>query len=214
MRVWIVLLVALLGACGKVDEMPVEPGVSLALAEQRAARLSELHYRLHFAIPAEQSQPIRGEVEIRFALTDANAPLLLDFRAPPASLQAVAVNGSPLAAAVEREHVILPAAVLREGANTVAIAFTATDSALNRNPDYLYTLFVPDRARTALPLFDQPDLKATWELSLALPSGWQALGGGQLLASEPGAETSLQRFALTEPFSSYLFSFVAGDFQT
>ncbi len=214
MRVWIVLLVALLGACGKVDEMPVEPGVSLALAEQRAARLSELHYRLHFAIPAEQSQPIRGEVEIRFALTDANAPLLLDFRAPPASLQAVAVNGSPLAAAVEREHVILPAAVLREGANTVAIAFTATDSALNRNPDYLYTLFVPDRARTALPLFDQPDLKATWELSLALPSGWQALGGGQLLASEPGAETSLQRFAVTEPFSSYLFSFVAGDFQT
>ena len=83
MRVWIVLLVALLGACGKVDEMPVEPGVSLALAEQRAARLSELHYRLHFAIPAEQSQPIRGEVEIRFALTDAKHPCCWTFARRP-----------------------------------------------------------------------------------------------------------------------------------
>jgi aminopeptidase N len=214
MRVWIVLLVVWLGACGKVDEMPVEPGVSLALAEQRAARLSGLHYRLHFAIPGEQSQPIRGEVEIRFTLTDASAPLQLDFRASPESLQALAINGSPLTVVVEREHLLLPAALLRAGANTVAMTFVAGDSALNRNPDYLYTLFVPDRARTALPLFDQPDLKATWELSLALPADWQALANGPLLTAEPGAETTLHRFAVTEPFSSYLFSFVAGDFQT
>lgn len=214
MRVWIGLLVALLGACGQVDEVPIEPGVSLALAEHRAERLSALRYKLHFAIPAEQSQPIRGEAEIHFTLTDVSAPLQLDFRAAPESVQALVVNGKQLAAVAEREHILLPAALLRTGANTVAISFVASDSALNRNPDYLYTLFVPDRARTAFPLFDQPDLKAIWELSLELPEDWQALANGPLLARAPGTGTSLHRFAATEPLSSYLFSFVAGRFQT
>ncbi|MDO8860591.1 M1 family aminopeptidase [Haliea sp. E1-2-M8] len=216
-RVWFTVLsgvlLGLLGACGRVDGIPVEPGVSLALAEERAARLSGLHYRLFFAVPAEQSQPIRGEAEIRFTLADAATPLQLDFRAGPGAVQKLVINGSALAAVPEREHILLPAASLRAGSNTVAIAFVAGDSALNRNPDYLYTLFVPDRARTAFPLFDQPDLKATWELNLKLPAGWQALTNGPLLAAEPGAEATLHRFAVTEPISSYLFSFVAGRFQ-
>lgn len=221
MRVWLGLVyrvlcgvwLGLMGACGQVDGIPVEPGVSLALAEERAGRLSGLHYRLHFAIPAEQSQAIRGEVEIRFTLAEAATPLQLDFRAGPEAVQALVVNGSALAAVAEREHILLPAASLRAGANTVAVTFIAGDSALNRNPDYLYTLFVPDRARTAFPLFDQPDLKATWELSLELPADWQALANGPLLATEPGAGATLHRFAVTEPISSYLFSFVAGRFQ-
>lgn len=213
MRVWTVLLCGLLGACGQVDELPIEPGVSLALAEERAGRLSGLHYRLHFAIPAERSQAVRGEVEIRFTLAEAATPLQLDFRAGPEAVQALVVNGSALAVVPEREHILLPAASLRTGTNTVAVTFIAGDSALNRNPDYLYTLFVPDRARTAFPLFDQPDLKATWELSLELPADWAALANGQLLEAEPGAGRTLRRFAVTEPISSYLFSFVAGRFQ-
>jgi len=213
MRIWMVLLVGLLGACGQVNELPVEPGVSLALAEHRAQRLSGLHYTLRFDVPAAQSQAISGEVEIRFTLVDAGADLQLDFRAAPEAVEKLVVNGSALAAVPEHEHILLPAASLRTGVNTVAITFVAGDSALNRNPDYLYTLFVPDRARTAFPLFDQPDLKATWELSLALPADWQALANGPLLAVEPEGETSLHRFAVTEPISSYLFSFVAGRFE-
>ena len=55
------------------------------------------------------------------------------------------------------------------GENLVEIEFIAGSTSLNRNPQFLYTLFVPDRARTAFPLFDQPDLKATYDLTLQLP---------------------------------------------
>ena len=45
--------------------------------------------------------------------------------------------------------------------NTVAaIVFRAGDAPLNRNPEFLYSLFVPARAHLAFPCFDQPDLKA------------------------------------------------------
>ena len=51
-------------------------------------------------------------------------------------------------------------------------------SSLNRNPDFMYTLFVPARAHLAFPCFDQPDLKARWTLALDVPAGWQALANG------------------------------------
>ncbi|MEJ7664802.1 MAG: hypothetical protein WKG07_37460 [Hymenobacter sp.] len=50
------------------------------------------------------------------------------------------------------------------------IGLNAGDLSLNRNPDYLYTLLVPDRARTVVPVFDQPNLKATLTLSLTVPA--------------------------------------------
>ena len=56
-------------------------------------------------------------------------------------------------------------------------------SSVNRNPDYLFTLFVPDRARTAFPLFDQPDLKARYQLTLSVPRGWLAMSNANVLAT-------------------------------
>ena len=36
---------------------------------------------------------------------------------------------------------------------------------LNRNDDFMYTLFVPARASLAMPCFDQPNLKATFNVT-------------------------------------------------
>ena len=61
---------------------------------------------------------------------------------------------------------MLPAAALRPGANRGARSSSrAGDASLNRNPDFLYALFVPARAHLAIPVFDQPDLKARWTLT-------------------------------------------------
>ena len=64
------------------------------------------------------------------------------------------------------------------GANRIEFEFTAGDEALNRNDEFLYTLFVPARAQLAFPCFDQPDLKARYTLSLTVPDGWQAVANG------------------------------------
>lgn len=64
------------------------------------------------------------------------------------------------------------------GENRVTIEFTANDQSLNRRDEFLYTLLVPDRARTLFPCFDQPDMKSLFTLSLEVPSSWQAVTNG------------------------------------
>lgn len=190
--------------------MPVEPGVSLDLAESRAGRVSDIDYLLEFEIPGDRLADIDGSVAITFTLSDDDADLQLDFREDADHLRSVVSNGTPVAAEIINEHVVLPAETLKTGENLVAIEFVAGSTSLNRNPDYLYTLFVPDRARTAFPLFDQPDLKATFELTLDLPEGWTAMSNAPA-ASEEGRRI---RFERSDLIPSYLFSFVAGEFET
>lgn len=192
----------------------LEPGVSLALAGQRAAVLEKVQYALTLQVPANRDEAIRGDLQLRFDYRPDGQDLQLDFRADPAQLHAVTINGTAVTPRLVSEHLLLPAASLRAGNNRVDIAFQAGDTSLNRNDDFLYTLFVPDRARTAFPLFDQPDIKASIALTLVLPATWTALSNAPLVETTTDAEVSRWQFAATEPISSYLFSFVAGRFQT
>ncbi len=190
----------------------IEPGVSLALATQRKAVLSDINYALQFEIPAEESAPISAAATISFNLSDTSQPLQLDFRESADKIHDVISNGSASNFRFEQEHLIIPASELVNGSNTLQIDFTAGDTSLNRNPAFLYTLFVPDRARTAFPLFDQPDLKATWELTLVIPDPWEAIGNAPLLIETQQGDNKTLRFARSDLISSYLFSFVAGEF--
>lgn len=191
----------------------IEPGVSRALAQQRKAVLSNINYRLELSLPVEQSEPITGNNAVSFDLSDTSQPLVLDFRESPDKVLSVQVNGQASSYEFAEEHLIIPGSELAVGANSVSIAFIAGDSSLNRNPEFLYTLFVPDRARTAFPLFDQPNLKATYDLSLSLPGHWDAISNGALAETvEQGGRKQL-RFERSDAISSYLFSFVAGEFE-
>ena len=170
---------------------------------------------------------------------------------------------------IQNEHIVIPAALTRAGENTVDIVFTAGDQSLNRNDEFLYTLLVPDRARTLFPCFDQPDMKALYTLSLEVPMTWKAVsnthiakehliytgwtnvqkhihqgnlihdqagnkpdgndqdGNNQTINGQTGnragsktdgtkgrqpSSRKLITFSRTEPLSTYLFSFVAGEF--
>ena len=98
------------------------------------------------------------------------------------------------------------------GENRVAITFTPADQSLNRRDEFLYTLLVPDRARTVFPCFDQPDMKSFFTLTLEVPSTWQAVANGAITQTDSTSVSGLNRisFKETEPLSTYLFSFVAG----
>ena len=195
----------------------VKLGVDLELAKARAARLSEINYDLEFRIPAEPAAPIIARQLVTFDLSSNDTPLLMDFRESASKLQRLEVNGELAEIHHEAEHLIIPAERLQPGTNTVRINFVAGDTSLNRNPDYVYTLFVPDRARTAFPVFDQPDLKATFDLKLNLPADWAALGNGPLESVTPApgeGDRRLHTFARSDKLSTYLFSFVAGVFET
>ena len=194
--------------------VPVEPGVSLQLARHRAEVISNVHYALRFDIPAALDEDIDARVQISFELKDSRQPLQLDFRQDSGSVRSLLSNGAATPYRLENEHLVVPSSALRNGRNTLEVEFTAGATSLNRNPDYLYTLFVPDRARTAFPLFDQPDLKATFQLTLLLPPGWTALSNAPVASVSALNERTEYRFADSDLISSYLFSFVAGRFET
>ena len=85
----------------------------------------------------------------------------------------------------------LPAKLLKLDENVVVIDFKApvapAGKAITRFEDkddgseYIYTLFVPMDADMAFPCFDQPDLKARFQLSVTVPEDWTAISNTQLL---------------------------------
>ena len=91
--------------------------------------------------------------------------------------------------------------------------FRAGDQSLNRNPDFLYSLFVPARAHLAFPCFDQPDLKARYTLELAVPADWEAVANGAELSRDTSGDRTRIRYGETQPIPTYLFAFAAGQFQ-
>jgi aminopeptidase N len=191
----------------------LEPGVSQALAEERAARVSNLRYEVHFTIPESQLSPVLGRVRVQFDLKNADTPLALDFVPGRKAPVTGSVNGDDKGPAYVSEHLVIPAHQLKAGPNEIVLEFTAGDAPLNRNPEFLYALFVPARARQAFPCFDQPDLKARYRLTLDVPNTWEAITNGAEVSRVANGATRTITFAETQPIPTYLFTFAAGKFQ-
>ncbi|MCQ2120032.1 MAG: M1 family aminopeptidase [Bacteroidales bacterium] len=207
-RLTFLILPLLLSSC--VSRIP-EAGVPEPLAIERAASLSDLSYRIGFDLRCPAGEVVSSDT-VSFDLR-RRSDMFLDFKAVPGSLTRLRVNGKEIEPEVENEHVLLPRRLLNRGVNEVILDFMAGEHSLNRRNDFLYTLLVPDRARTLFPCFDQPDLKATYSLSLKVPDGWTAVSNSRIASSNPVEGGCALVFEPTEPLSTYLFSFVAGRFQ-
>jgi len=211
----LILLLLLLFSCRQEEApLPPGPGVPLDLAQARAADIDSLHYTLHFSIPKEKDRPIPGVLELQFILRNATDDLVLDFTGTADDILGVWKEAAAVEVVTGRQHLVIPRRYLAAGQNRFLIEFIAGDGSLNRSEDYLYTLLVPDRARTVFPCFDQPDLKARYRLSLSVPEDWTAVANGAVeTVMADGAGGKEYRFAETLPISTYLFAFAAGRFQ-
>jgi aminopeptidase N len=125
----------------------------------------------------------------------------------------VSVAGRAASYRAVNDHIVLAPESLAPGENVVEIVFRAGDAPLNRNPEFLYSLFVPARAHLTFPCFDQPDIKARFTLELTGPAGWQAVSNGAETLREADGNRFRVRFAETQPISTYLFAFAAGRFE-
>ena len=202
----------------------LEPGVSRELAQWRAKNYSDIRYALAISVAAGATK-LAGTAAVEVTLPRRVPDLVLDWRPSPgaAGIAQLRVNGRTAAAKLERDHLIVPARLLRAGKNRVSFSFESpialSGSAVTRYLDredgfeYVYTLFVPSDASSAFPCFDQPDLKARFKLELVLPRAWTAVGNAPIAATEE-VPNGLRRFrfAATPPISTYLFAFAAGPF--
>ena len=225
---------------------PLETGVSQTLARWRAANYSDVRYKLNITLE-KQAPLMKGDIEISVKLTDEGAKndLILDWRTTQFQndkdkpfADVTEVNKSVVKETVpngvfdyqtNKEHLIVSKKYLKTGENTIKIKFASpiktSGSAITRYIDkedgaeYVYSLFVPSDASTAFPVFDQPDLKAEFELELTAPSGWKVVTntefafGGDIDCEKKNPCGTAHHFRTTKPISTYVFAFAAGDFE-
>jgi aminopeptidase N len=190
--------------------LSVQTGVPAQLAQHRAKVLSNIHYTLNFTIPEDQNAAVQATEVLDFKLSNKTEALQLDFKTN--TITRVNVNGKDVKPNFINEHLVIAAKNLVKGANNIKLSYTTVSSSMNRNRDYMYTLLVPDRARTVFPCFDQPDLKARYTLTLNVPKDWQAVGNAPVKDSVINDGVKTVNFTQSDLVSTYLFSFVAGKF--
>ena len=197
------------------------PGaLSVEQAQDRARRLSGIAYRLSIDLKS-QREDFGGSVVTTFDLADTDRPLALDFE--DGAVQSVVANGRRLEGTYDGHSVVLPASALQPGRNTVEIAFRhrflSNGTGLHRFVDpldgrtYLYTYLWPYYANRVFPLFDQPDLKAVYELDVRAPDGWEVISAGAGRVVSRGAGVAHWRFLPTARIASYAFSLHAGPYR-
>ena len=201
-------------SCNKEDnsKIKLETGISLELAEYRKQQVSDVVYNVHFRIPEDKNEVIQSKLVLLFSLNDLNNDLFLDFNEETSNLKSIQINGKKSEINHQKEHLIIDKAALFLGKNSIEILFDAGEKSLNRNEEFLYTLLVPDRASTLFPCFDQPDIKANYNLTITAPKGWKVLSSAfeESLIETDGLTEHV--FKTSDLMSTYLFSFVAGKF--
>ena len=149
---------------------------------------------------------------IRFACTIPGAASFVDVK--PRTLLRAVLNGQELdpSALADGRLPLDGLATENELLVEAEMAYSRTGEGMHRFTDpadgeaYVYTQAFLDDGPRIFASFDQPDLKAAFEVSVTAPEEWTVVGNGQAVQREGGRWV----FAPTPPISSYLVAVVAG----
>jgi aminopeptidase N len=187
-------------------------------AVARARRVSGLAYRLELDL-AQDAEDFRGRLVATFDAVPGPEPLFLDFRGRVVELR---VAGQRLEADHRDDRLWLPGELLgRRSVIEVDYenAFDRAGNGFHRFVDpedgaaYVHTDFEPFAAHRVFPCFDQPDLKATYELTVTAPAPWQVVSAERLAEARSLPDGRVRhRFARTPPFSTYLLAIIGGPY--
>ena len=133
------------------------------------------------------------------------------------------LDGRPLRPDAFRDHKLHFR--VRTGDHTLVVTalcrFSRTGEGLHRFVDpvdsgvYCFTQFETADARRMYACFEQPDLKARFDLTVVAPSAWTVLANSPAVRPVPVADgVARWDFAPTPPISSYITALVAGGFHT
>ncbi|WP_118915479.1 aminopeptidase N [Mycobacterium shigaense] len=77
---------------------------------------------------------------------------------------------------------------------------------------YLYSQFETADAKRMFACFDQPDLKATFDLRVIAPAHWKVISNGAAVAVSQQDGVGVHTFAVTPRMSTYLVALIAGPY--
>lgn len=186
-------------------------------AARRAEQVSGVQYTLHIDLAAGEKE-FGGEATIQF--DHSGGDTFLEWMG--GRIESFEVNGAESDPEWDGHRISLPASILGSH-NRIRVSYRRpydrTGEGLHHFIDpedgreYLYTQLEPYSAHRIFPCFDQPDLKATYDLTVTAPSTWEVTGpSSEVEREDVGEGRELRRFATTKPFSTYLMSIVAGEY--
>ena len=206
-----------------IDDYPVRPALdrlSEAEAIARKARVSNISYVLDIDL-VSLVDSYQGRVTTNFTLTENDRPLNIDFTG--GGVNGLVVNGEILEPDYNGYFVTLSPTALVAGRNEVLIEyahpFDQDGTGLHRFVDpeddrtYLYSYLWPYYSNRLFPNFDQPNLKATYELTVRAAADWEVVSSTTEDVIVEDADTRVWHFPQSEKFSSYIFSLHAGPYQ-
>jgi aminopeptidase N len=209
---------------------PSAPAATLARAENaflsqqdaaaRAARIANVDYVLDFTLTGKET--FNGTTTLQFDLLDASTPLTVDL--DKATITTLTVNGKQVKPQYNNWFITLAPGDLVKGRNTVTVVYQRLHSTngegLHRMKDpvdgrvYTYSHFEPAAAHQMFAVFDQPDLKATYQLSVTAPADWSVISTMRESAVRAGTDESRRwSFPRTKKLSPYNFSMHAGPYK-
>ena len=174
------------------------------------------------------AQSFRGELEVEVEVTEVVTEVVLNAAGLDIELPELAGRPASVALGPGREQVTLRSGTaLAPGPATLRLRFSGRlgddmqGFYLSRFPGpggtearIAATDFEPTSARRAFPCWDEPDLKATFTLSVIVPAGSTVLSSGPEEAVEHLADGRERvRFGETIPMSTYVLAWVVGPFE-
>ncbi|HEV8024044.1 MAG TPA: aminopeptidase N, partial [Candidatus Nanopelagicales bacterium] len=193
--------------------------ITRAEAKERSALIATDAYSVDLDLSGAGST-FRSTTTCIFTCVEPGASTWIDLIAD--SVESISLNGTELnpATAVQGGRVELPD-LARD--NTVTIVaqcrYMNTGEGLHRfidpvdNETYLYTQFESADARRMYACFEQPDLKATFQLTVTAPQHWHVISNSP--TPEPTTNddtTATWAFEPTPPMSTYITALVAGPY--
>jgi len=199
------------------------PGKNLTREEARErAGLLDVHsYAVELDL-ASAGKAFRSTTVVRFSSLGPGGSTFVDLIAP--AVTDVSLNGRDLDPATVFDGTRIAVSGL-EAENELRVvadcAYMNTGEGLHRFTDpvddgvYLYSQFEVADARRVYACFDQPDLKATFQLTVLAPTGWQVVSNHHSPEPRPvpGRDgVSVWAFDATPPVSTYITALVAGSY--
>ena len=196
------------------------PGENLTRieAQERKALVNVESYEVELDLTTSP-ETFASTTTVRFS-AQAGASTFID--AITRTVHSVTLNGAALDPAAVSDNVRIQLDNLAESNVLVVVAdaeYTNTGEGLHRfvdpvdNEVYLYTQFeVPD-SRRVFAVFEQPDLKATFQFTVTAPANWAVVSNSPTPESEFVSENVAKwSFAPTGILSSYVTALVAGPY--
>ncbi|AZG74566.1 aminopeptidase N [Shewanella livingstonensis] len=192
--------------------------ISQVQAQARSSVVSNAQYELTFFL-SEHSQFSATSV-VHFDLSSVPKTLTLDLN--KANIKQFTINGTKVYPNYNGAYIVLNQSLLVSGNNTVEVEFTREHSTngegLHRFVDpvdskvYLYSHFEPAAAQQMFAVFDQPDLKASYQINVHAPKDWQVISAMRETNVVDQGDTNLWTFPATPKLSPYNFSMHAGPY--